>query len=77
MIKKFTDLNEGLNRPLVTISTINQLKNVTSLSMRDFAGGQRIFWILKKIILDQEDRIKELEYKIAELKGEVQPDEEG
>ena len=55
-------------------SPLKKLKNIKSVSVKDLTGGVGLVWIMKKIILNQEERIDELEYKIAELMGEVEPE---
>jgi hypothetical protein len=35
-----------------------------------------MMFLLQHVVLEQQKRLDELEYKIAELRGEVEPDEE-
>ena len=53
---------------------IEILNNVQIASIEDFVHGQGFFWLMKKIILDQEQRIFELEIKVAKLRNEIEPD---
>ena len=54
------------------MTAIEKLKKITEVSMRTVRNH---FFVLKDIILDHEKRIQELDFKVAELKGEVEPDE--
>jgi len=55
---------------------VKELKKIDEASALDMTGGKGMIWIMKKIILDQQKRLNELEFYVAELKGEVEPDED-
>ena len=55
---------------------VKELKKIDEASVMDLVGGKKIFWVMKKIILDQQKRLDELEFLVAELRGEVEPDED-
>ena len=40
----------------------------------DLTKGKGLFWILKRIIIQQDERISDLELKLAEALGEVEED---
>jgi len=61
-----------LNIPVVSSSKIDRLKTIKEASAIDFHSGKRLFWLMKKILIEQDERINELEFKIAELRGEVE-----
>ena len=58
-------------------SDIKNLEKIKTAAAIDFTGphGSGIFWILKRIILQQEKRILDLEFKVTEIRGEVENDE--
>lgn len=57
------------------VNKIDRLKSFKEISNIDFAKGEQLFWLIKNILLTQEERINELEFQIAQLKGQVENDE--
>ena len=66
--------SEQLNILAVSYSKINRLKAIKEASVTDLVGGENLVWLMKKIILEQNERIEQLEFKVAELRGEVESD---
>jgi hypothetical protein len=66
--------SEQLNILAVSDSKINCLRAIKEASVTDLVGGENLVWLMKKIILEQNERIEQLELKVAELRGEVEPD---
>jgi hypothetical protein len=62
-----------LNIGAVSGSKINRLEAIKEASVTDLVGGENLVWLMKKIILEQNERIEQLELKVAELRGEVEP----
>jgi hypothetical protein len=55
---------------------IRKLELVNQISIKDFIGlngSEGVFWLMKRIITDQEERIKKLELEIERmyLKGQL------
>lgn len=50
---------------------INRLKGIREASVTDLLDGENMVWLMKKIIIEQEERIVRLEVKVAEMRGEV------
>lgn len=55
-------------------SKINRLKEIKGASITDLVGGKNLVWLMKNIIIEQNERIEQLELKVAELRGEVEGD---
>lgn len=66
--------SEQLNILAVSDSKINRLKAIKEASVTHLVGGKNLVWLMKKIILEQNERIEQLELKVPELRGEVEPD---
>lgn len=66
--------SKQLNILAVSDSKINRLKEIKEASVIDLVGGKNLVWLMKKIILEQNERIEQLEFKVAELRGEVESD---
>jgi uncharacterized protein YbcI len=66
--------SEQLNILAVRSSKINRLKEIKEASVTDLVGGENLVWLMKKIIIEQNERIEQLEFKVAELRGEVEED---
>lgn len=65
---------EQLNILAVSDSKINRLRAIKEASVTDLVGGENLIWLMKKIILEQNERIEQLELKVTELRGEVESD---
>ena len=52
---------------------VKELEETNQASISDLVGGERLFWKMKKIILNQQERLNKLEFLVAELRGEVEP----
>jgi len=59
------------NIPVVSGSKIDKLKSIKRASLNDFVEGKGLFWLMKRIIIEQDERISELEFKIANLHRKV------
>jgi hypothetical protein len=66
--------SKQLNILAVRSSKINRLKEIKEASVTDLVGGENLVWLMKKIIIEQNERIEQLELKVAELRGEVEED---
>jgi hypothetical protein len=55
-----------------TVSKIDQLKRIKEASLKDLLEGQNFVWLMKKIIIEQNDRINSLEFKVARTRDEVE-----
>ena len=53
---------------------IEQLKLIKNASITDLVSGENIIWLMKNIIIEQEERIARLEFKVSQLYGEVEED---
>ena len=75
-VKSFNELNENKNLNIsdVRSSEINLLKEIKEASVTDLVGGKNLVWLMKKIIIKQNERIEQLEFKVAEMRGEVEED---
>ena len=51
---------------------IEQLKLIKNASITDLVSGENIIWLMKNIIIEQEERIARLEFKVSQLYGEVE-----
>lgn len=65
---------EQLNILAVSDSKINRLKGIKEASVTDLVGGENLVWLMKKIILEQNERIEQLKFKVAQLRGDVESD---
>jgi len=63
-----------LNILAVRSSKIDRLKEIKEASVTDLVGGENLVWLMKKIIIEQNERIEQLEFKVAELRDEVEED---
>lgn len=61
-------------------SDLKILEEINSIGLGEpknsYQHPWQVMFLLRRIILEQQERLDELEYKIAELRGEVEPDEE-
>lgn len=77
-IKNFENFNENSNISDIFSTSggnkINRLKRIKEASVTDLVGGENLVWLMKKIIIEQDERIGELEFKVAEIRGEVEED---
>ena len=53
---------------------IEQLKLIKNASITDLVSGENIIWLMKNIIIEQEERIARLEFKVSQVYGEVEED---
>lgn len=53
---------------------IEQLKLIKNASITDLVSGENIIWLMKNIIIEQEERIARLEFKVSQLYGEIEED---
>jgi len=51
---------------------IEKLKEVKDIKSSKSIIGYGLIWLIKKIILDHDKRISDLEVEVARLKGEVE-----
>lgn len=49
--------SKQLNILAVSDSKINRLKEIKEASVTDLVGGKNLVWLMKKIILEQNERI--------------------
>jgi len=54
------------------MTKLKRLKEIKEASALDLVGGKNLIWLMKKIIIEQDERIEQLELKVAELRGEVE-----
>jgi len=71
-LKRFDDINniDKLNESYY----IQKLKQIDQASLKDLVKGKNLVWYMKKSIIELHEKIKELDFKIAELRGEVEED---
>jgi len=69
-----TETSTKLHNIVYKESHIHRLKEIKGVSLKDFASGHGLFWIIKNILIEQDNRINDLEYNLAELRGEVEPE---
>ncbi len=67
-------ISKQLNILGVRSSKINRLKEIKEASVADLVDGENLVWLMKKIIIEQNERIEQLEFKVSELRGEVEED---
>jgi hypothetical protein len=56
------------------MNDIQRLESITEANVLDLVGNKKILWLMKRIILDQEERIRDLEFEVADLNGKVEHD---
>ena len=58
------------------MNDMQKLEEIKACNVFDLIGGKRLIWLMKRIILNQEKRIAELEFDLAEREGLVEKDDE-
>ena len=56
------------------MNDIQRLESIAEANVLDLVGNKKILWLMKRIILDQEERIRNLEFEVADLNGKVEHD---
>jgi len=57
------------------MTDIENLENCDDISLQTFK--EKYFWIMRKLIISQQEQINKLEYEVAEFMGKVEYDKEG
>lgn len=72
----YVQSEEELNYEQLSSVYLKELKEIDEAGVMDLIGGKGLVWIMKGLIIAQDERISKLEFLVAELRGEVEPEED-
>ena len=72
----YVQSEEELNYEQLSSVYLKELKEIDEAGVMDLIGGKGLVWIMKGLIIAQDERISQLEFLVAELRGEVEPEED-